>query len=44
MIRKSQQEIGVELEDKINPKQNKGKIVIPDRMILTQAFVMTFLA
>lgn len=31
------------MQDKLTPKK-KQKVVIPDRLILTQAFIMTFLA
>ena len=47
LIRKSQQEEGtgegIELEDRMGQSKKK-KVAIPDRMILTQAFIMTFLA
>jgi putative Ca2+/H+ antiporter (TMEM165/GDT1 family) len=44
LIRRSQQEEGIELDDKVGPNKKKKTLVIPDSTILTQAFIMTFLA
>jgi putative Ca2+/H+ antiporter (TMEM165/GDT1 family) len=44
LIRRSQQEQGIELDDKVGPSKKKKALVIPDSTILTQAFIMTFLA
>lgn len=43
LIRKSQQE-GIELDDKASQTKKLTKSLITDKMILTQAFIMTFLA
>lgn len=43
LIRKSQQE-GIELDDKASQTKKPNKSLITDTMILTQAFIMTFLA
>ncbi len=45
LIRKSQQKIEIEMNDKMTPMpKNPRKFAISDTMILTQAFIMTFLA